>query len=164
VSRGAASVAALAALAVLVGCGGGSGDDDTDAVGPDQSASEFLVEHVERSLKGQFARVWENLHPAHQDVVSKSQFNRCQSEQFEEEVGALPTDTKVEAVEEYDESVEPPGGLGTLDTKAVTLRISSESAEEAATDTSHAVMVDGNWKWFLDHADFEAYSNGDCPD
>jgi hypothetical protein len=163
-------VIALSIAALGVACGGDDEDSGTQAGGttttsalkPDEDAGDFIQEIFQRSLRGQYGRNWETLHPAHQKVVSREKYDACES-QDDESVAAK---ISVDVLETYEEPVLLEGS-GTVDSTAVTLRFSYDNpltgkpAEEHAT--VHAVAVDGEWKWILRPEDYGAYVKGDCP-
>lgn len=137
---------ALVALSVLlVACGGG-GDDD--------SASAFAEKTIEQARKGQNGRRWDDLHPAHQAIVSKDLFITCTQDD------SLPIED-IDATEEYDETLNAPGGVGEVTTRAVTVEYTVGERSDAFT--MHVLRVDGDWKWFLEPDSLDAFAAGECP-
>ena len=49
----------------------------------DEEPGEFLRRHLEYELSGQFARSWDELHPAHQQVVTRERYAECRAVLFE---------------------------------------------------------------------------------
>jgi hypothetical protein len=168
-------VLAFAVAALVAACGGG--DDNQAATTtvdespastttnqePEQDAGAWMKELTERSLRGQYGRNWESLHPVHQAVVTRDRYDRC--ERADDEGGAVKITTEV--VEIYEEPLKINGIPGITDTTAVTLRFSynnpltGKPAEEHRT--VHTVNVDGEWKWILRPQDYNAYKKGSCP-
>jgi hypothetical protein len=152
---------------IVAACGGGNGDNETQAspttTKPEQDAGDYMKELIQQSLRGQYGRTWETLHPAHQAVVSRDKYDSCER-QSEESAGATKIDVAV--VETYKEPIRVEGD-GTVESTAVTLRFSyanpltGKPAEEHAT--VHAVAVGGEWKWILTPKDHKAYAKGECP-
>ena len=160
---------------LLVGCDGNDGDDTevsktstratttATTTEPEQDADDFMKELVQQSVRGQYGRAWETLHPAHQAVVSRERYDTCESEN-DESLGA--TKINVAVVDTYEEPVRIEGE-GLTDSTAVTLRftynnpLTGKPAEEHAT--VHAVAIDGEWKWILTPKDYAAYNGGRCP-
>lgn len=129
---------------------------------PSEDPGAFITRIIERRARGQHARVWEDMHPAHKSVVPRSLYVRCEDA---DEFGAELVDVKV--LEVYDEPDEIPGQSGEVMSKAVTVEISANvpllEGTQKDTDTAHAYPVDGEWKWVLTDEDWQAYSKGDCP-
>jgi hypothetical protein len=159
-----------------VACGGGNGDGEeaqsaatngeagtTTESKPEQDASAFMKELTERSLRGQYGRNWESLHPAHQAVVTRDKYDSCERES-NESTGA--TKISIDVEDTYEEPVRVEGE-GMVDSTAVTLRLTYDNpltgkpAEEHGT--AHAVPVEGEWKWILTDGDYKAYAKGQCP-
>jgi hypothetical protein len=166
-------VIAFVVVALAAGCGG-NGDNETQAnpttTTPKQDAGDFMKEITERSLRGQYGRVWESLHPAHQAIVSRERFDTCERD----EDGTGATRITVKVVETYEEpvrvlgSTRQEGESEIKDSTAVTLRfnysnpLTGKPAEEH--QTVHAIAVGGEWKWILGPQTFNAYVSGECPD
>ena len=135
----------LALAAVLAGCGGSN-----KSVTP--SAADFVKQITLEFSRGQSGRLWDELHPADQAVVSKAVFVRCEGN---EGFGLR----KMKVLDTYDD---PTFVAGTPhDAKAVTLRVTSDDG--VTTATMHAISVDGKWRWTLQPADYAAYKKGKCP-
>ena len=134
---GAALVVALAA-----GCGGSS----------TQSASDFVRRITTEFSRGQSGRLWDELHPADQAVVTRTRFIACERN---EGFGLR----KFKVLETYPETVEVAGKK--MSSTAVSVQVTSDDG--ITTATLHAVPVDGTWRWTLPAADYSAYNRGACP-
>ena len=140
----ALAAAAEAAVALLAaGCGGGS---------KSQSASAFVRQVTQEFSRGQAGRLWDELHPADQAVVTRSRYIACQSN---EGFGLR----KFRVLETYSENIEV-GGKSTEST-AVSVQVTSDDG--ITTATLHAVPVAGAWRWVLQPAEYAAYKRGVCP-
>lgn len=128
---------------VAAGCGGGSGSE---------SASTFVRQLTQEFSRGQAGRLWDDLHPADQAVVTRARFIGCQSNQG---FGLR----KLKVLETYEESI-PVAGKNAEST-AVSVQVTSDDG--ITTATLHAVPVDGKWRWILQPADRAAYRRGACP-
>lgn len=157
------SVFALAAAA-LTGCGSESGAELTarvnegpaeQAAQPEQDAGEFMKQYVNTVALGQWGRAWDTLHPAQQQVASRSAYMTCRSED------SIPPINGVEIIEEYEEPIEV-APLGEVSSTAVTMKVSADDYPDD-TLTGHVVDVDGEWRWIMTPADIETYKAGDCP-
>jgi hypothetical protein len=143
--RTAIAVGALAAAAALAaGCGGGGGGIE--------SASSFVKRITLEFSRGQTGRLWDELHPAEQAVVSRTRFVECESNE-----GFVLR--KVKVLDSYRETIDV-AGTPTQST-AVSVRVTSDDG--ITTATLHAVLVDGKWRWILQPADYAAYKRGRCP-
>lgn len=140
----ALAVVCVAAGAILAaGCGGGSSAT---------SASDFVQQVTREFSRGQAGRLWDELHPADQAIVTRSRFIACQTNE-----GFRLRKFKV--LETYGEAVLV-GGKNTEST-AVSVQVTSDDG--TTTATLHAVPFDGRWRWILQPADYAAYKRGSCP-
>jgi hypothetical protein len=143
--------AVLLIALVLAGCGGN--DERTGDVG----AGEFLQRITADHLRGDFSESWENLHPAHQKLISQIQFVYCG-----EREPALEEDTTVRIL-----SVKPVmEDLPRIPQHRVqAVRIQLRDDEGIVdTYTAHAVRVGGVWRWVLSDQFVAAVESGKCPD
>jgi hypothetical protein len=136
---------ALVASAVLAaGCGGGGSGTE--------SASSFVKRITLEFSRGQTGRLWDELYPAEQAVVTRTRFIQCERN---EGFGLR----KVKLLDSYEETIDV-AGARTRST-AVSVRVTSDDG--ITTATLHAVLVDGKWRWILQPADFAVYKRGGCP-
>lgn len=165
----------LVACLVFAGCGGdsesskvessveGTGAADTTSDeqrsnepsdGPDK-LFETLVPYYGL---GQYGRAWDLLHPAHQEIAPRTFFDGCIRD-----AGNVPQgDLEVEVIEVYDDPIDVPA-IPQKTSKAVTYRVRVEGTDATQTETSHAVNVDGEWRWVLAPQDVPYYRRGECP-
>ena len=140
-----AAVSVAAATALAAGCGGGSGTSTP-------SAADFVRRVTTEFSRGQAGRLWDELHPAEQAVVTRARFIECeQNEGFRLR--------KFKVLETYDETIDVAGT--SVPSTAVSLEVTSDDG--ITTATIHAVLVDGTWRWVLQPADLAAYKRGACP-
>lgn len=137
-------VIALAAL--LAGCGGSNKSAGTP------SATNFVKRITLEFSRGQSGRLWDELHPADQAVVSRALFVKCEGN---EGFGLR----KIKVLDTYDDQTVVAGAARAA--KAVTLRVTSDDG--VTTATMHAISVAGKWRWTLQAADRTAYAKGKCP-
>lgn len=133
---------------LLTACGGGNGDSD-DA----SDAGEAAVEQFETAVRGQWGRVWDDLHPEHQAVVSRDQYIDCQQ-------GDTVPESTITVDETFQETLEL-ARLGEVETTAVTLEFADD--DNAEFITVHMVEVDSEWKWVLQGNALDAFEAGECP-
>ena len=137
----ATAAALLAALAA--GCGGGASGQ--------QSAASFVKQVTVQFSRGQSGRLWDELLPADQAIVTRARFVACQ----QNEGWNLKS---IKVLETYDDPVDVNGKSEPA--KAVTVRVTSDGV---TTATMHAVSVNGTWRWILQPVDRAAYKKGKCP-
>jgi hypothetical protein len=143
----AALLSAVAALAA--GCGGGGTGTSGSASG--QSASDFVKQVTVQFSRGQTGRLWDELLPADQAVVTRARFVACQLNEG--------WDLKrIKVLDTYEDPVDVEGR--SLPASAVTVRVTSDGV---TTATMHAVSVNGGWRWILQPVDRTAYKSGKCP-
>ena len=140
---------AVVAAAFAAGCGGSGGGGSASGK---ESAAGFVQRITVEFSRGQSGRLWDELHPADQALVTRARFAECQRND-----GFNLKAFKV--LESYDEPIDVAGK--TVPSTAVSVRATSEDGETTAT--MHAVSVDGKWRWILQPADAAAYKKGRCP-
>ena len=128
-----------------------------------EGPGDFLKRHLEYELSGQFARSWDDLHPAHQVVVTRERYARCRAERFEQSGPA----TELEAFDVLEVADEPiaVAGLPEQGSKAVTayIAIGVNGRSQSGVDTLHALPVDGRWAWVFPASVYRAYAQGKSP-
>jgi hypothetical protein len=136
---------------VLAGCGG-----DEEPTG-DIGAGEFLQRITVDHLSGDFSDSWEELHPAHQKLISQIQFVYCG-----EREPALEEDTTVRILSVKPVMKELPR---VPQRRAQAVRIEIRDKEGVVDSyTAHAVRVGADWRWVLSNAFVKAVEGGKCPD
>lgn len=124
---------AVTVLILIAACGGGSSDES--------GVEAAFLEHDQFEQDGQWGRLYDRLHPAHQELVDREDFMRCA--QLE---GTAPGYT-VKVVETFEEPVEVEGE-GEVESVAITAEY--RDGTETQRHTSHLVDVgDGDWRWLL---------------
>jgi hypothetical protein len=124
---------------------------------PDESPDDFIVRLLRRFFDGQFGRTWDELHPGHQALVTRSRYEDCASRSSE----GTPRIDRIEVKEVYDDPIDVER-IPERTSKAVTVRI--VSGAEEVTRTMHAVLVDDRWRWVLQAEDIDTYQAGGCPE
>jgi hypothetical protein len=142
---------ALLLALVLAGCGGQeqSAGDDT--------AAEFLQRVTADNLRGDFSRSWEDLHPAHQKLISQIQFVYCGEREPE-----LKNDSTVRVLSVKPVTRQFPH-VPQRSAQAVRIQIRDKTGV-VDTYTAHAVRVGDEWKWVLSSLFLRAVQAGNCPD
>ena len=137
---------------VLAGCGGGD-----EAPTADLDAGEFLQRITAQHLSGEFSDSWEDLHPAHQRLISQIQFVYCGEREPE-----LAEDTTVRVLSVKPVRKQLPK-IPQRRAQAVRIELRDDRGVVDAY-TSHAVRVEGKWSWVLSPRFVSAVESGKCPD
>ena len=143
-----ALLAVVASLA-LPACGG----EVDPARTPAGAAQVRLLEDL---YNGRFGQAYEDLHPSHQNLVSRALFIRCARETIP--VGSLDS---IETLDVFDDETRGLR-LGNEPTKAVRIRLTLTDGG-STTFVNHEVKVGERWRWVLNQAAIEAYESGRCP-
>jgi hypothetical protein len=136
----------LLATAACGSSGGSAGSGGTE------SAKAFVQRITTEFSRGQSGRLWDELAPADQAIVSRARYTACQGNE-----GFVLKQVKV--LDSYSEPVEVDGASEHSD--AVTLQVTSDTG--VTTATIHAVPIGGHWHWILSSADRAAFHSGKCP-
>jgi hypothetical protein len=135
------------AIAVLgSGCGGGRSRSAAE------SPADFVRRVTTEFSRGQSGRLWDELLPADQRIVTRARFVACQAN----EGWGLKS---IKVLETYDDPVTV--GTRAVPSKAVTVRVTSDDG--ITTATMHAIQVSGKWRWTLQSSDRTVYASGKCP-
>ena len=115
-----------------------------------------MIRILEYAGNDQRARRWASLHPAHQEIATRSAYVNCSE-------GGLSI-SSIEVIEVFEESFPVPR-LGEVQTTAVTVEVSVNVLGEERSErlTAHLVDVDDEWRWIIPAEDLDAYEAGDCP-
>lgn len=142
-------LAAAAAVLATAACGGGGGGSGSSGK---ESATAFVQRITTEFSRGQAGRLWDELAPADQAIVTRARYTACQGNE-----GFVLKAVKV--LDSYSEPVDVDGSSEHSD--AVTLQVTSDTG--VTTATIHAVPVGGGWHWILSSADRAAFRAGTCP-
>ena len=142
--------ALVGAVAFLgAGCAGGGMSGSQAGT---QSPASFVDRITTEFSRGQSGRLWDELIPLDQRVVTRARFVACQANEGWEL-------KSIKVLETYDDPVAV--GAKSIASKAVTVRVTSDDG--ITTATMHAVPVNGKWRWVLQSSDRDAYAAGKCP-
>lgn len=147
-----ALVAAALLVAVLAGCGGGS-------PAPREPVGAFVTRILREELNGQWSKQWTELHPAHQKLISRSQYVAC-SRGIGTNVGTGNETFKV--LDVVDDPIEVQD-IPQKTSKLVTVSVKSPGVT-TLTYRLHAVSVSGRWAWILGDPFIAAIERGKCLD
>jgi hypothetical protein len=150
--------AAAAGLTIWLVPGGGSSASAT----PTGDPVSFLRGVVSGIAANEYERIWPTLHPAQQRVATRDLYVRC--EKLSPIPGKLDSIRVVRAVDRRIAIAGVEGG--TVESKAVTFEVRLVNAQRSTSvvvTTTHAVAVDGHWRWILTPRRFAIYRSGTCP-
>lgn len=140
---------AVVASVALPACGG----EVDPARTPAGAAQVRLLEDL---YNGRFGQAYEDLHPSHQNLVSRALFTRCARETIP--VGRLDS---IETLDVFDDETRGLR-LGNEPTKGVRIRLTLTDGG-STTFVNHEVKVGERWRWVLNQAAIEAYESSRCP-
>lgn len=144
------AVLALGAAATLAaGCAGGGGGG---AGSGKQSATGFIEQVTTEFSRGQAGRLWGQLYPADQALVTRAKYVQCQGN---EGFGLK----SVKVLDSFSEPVDVDGV--SQQAEAVTVQVLADDGKTTAT--VHAISSGGQWRWILSPAERAAYKSGKCP-
>jgi hypothetical protein len=122
----------------------------------DQEAGSAVKEVLEREYVGEYGTVWDTLHPRHQRLVSREQYEECR-----QEIDVTGTIESVLILDIRDKPLTiyglPPG----TPSKEVEVRVTTDESEYTAT--YHAVRVGDSWRWVLTDRAARGFRRTDCP-
>ena len=151
------SVAVLATLAAVSGCGGGGSDAGGERV-PAQDPGRAMVALIKHELAGRLAHSWALLVREQRAVVDRAFYIRCPN-------GLPIDDARVDVLGVSDEMFSVPA-LGKTKTKAVRWRMTVPQPGRTPVTydrTGHLIAQDGKWRWTLSRTSFAMYRAGVCP-
>ena len=147
---------AFAAIALVAGCGLGSGGGDE--VLPVDDPGQAMVVLIRHELAGRLGQSWALLVREQQAIVERALYVRCPN-------GLPIDDARITVLGVSDEEFAVPA-LGRTQTKAVRWRmtIPQPGTQPVTYDrTGHLIAQDGKWRWTLSRASFASYRAGVCP-
>jgi len=125
--------------ALIIACGGGGAE----------SAGGALVRQLGFAERGQWGKLYDELHPELQEVIPRTLYLSCVD-------GTSISFDDIRVVEEYEEPAELPI-LGAVETTAVTVQIDGDR------ETFHQIASDVGWRWAPTPDAIVAYADGECP-
>lgn len=147
---------AIAAALLVVGsagCGAGSSPPPREPVGA------FATRILREELHGQWSRQWTDLHPAHQRLISRSQYVACSRSMGTNVATGRERFTVLDVVDSTIHVRDVPQTTA----KLVTISVASPGVT-TLTYRLHAVAVSGRWAWILGDPFIAAIERGTCLD
>jgi hypothetical protein len=151
-------VAALMLAPFVAGCGGGAAVATTTPTV--RGAGIFMTRILREEISGQWGKQWAELHPAHQALISQSQYVACSRRMGTD----FATGHEVfRVLDVRDEAIEVRGVPQRM-SKLVTINFREPGKANGLTYHMHAVSVGGRWTWILGGRFLTALSHGQCLD
>ncbi len=152
-----ASVWLVLAL-TLAGCAASS----ASTARPRESPGSFIERILREELRGKFAAQYEELHPGHQRLITRSQYVRCSRAIG----GATAHGREFMTVESIRDDPIDVRGVAQRTSKLVTVTVRQYSSAAAPRQTYslHAVQVGSAWRWILAPLFLDAIAKGKCLD
>jgi hypothetical protein len=154
---GAAAAAAIALLAAGCGGGGATVANDKPTV---SGAGVFMTRILREEISGQWGKQWSELHPAHQALISQSQYIACSRRMGTD----IATGHEVFRVLDVRDEAIRVRGVPQRTSKLVTINFREPGKASGLTYHMHAVNSGGRWVWILGDRFLSALSHGQCLD
>jgi hypothetical protein len=154
----AAAAAATASLAA--GCGGGGTTAPTATASVSGGPGVFMTRILREEIRGQWGKQWSELHPAHQALITQSQYVACSRRMGTD----FATGREVFRVLDVRNEAIKVRGVPQRTAKLVTINFREPGKPNGLTYHMHAVSVGGRWAWILGGRFLSALSHGQCLD
>jgi hypothetical protein len=141
---------ALLLLALAAGCALNENEGDHDA-------GTAVKDVLEREYVGDYGTAWDRLHPRHQRLVTREEYDECR--RGIDVAGTLET---VLILDVRDEPLTVYGLRPRTPSKEVDVRVTTDENEYTAS--YHVVHVDDDWRWVLSDRAARGFARTDCPE
>ncbi len=145
----ARTLLAVALVALATGCALTEDSDDHDA-----GAAVKTV--LELEYFGNYGDAWDRLHPRHQRLVTRREYEECRSE-----IDIQGTIDSVLILDVQDAPLTVYGLPPRTPAKRVTVRVVTDESEYTAS--YHVVLVGNEWRWVLSDKAARGFKNLACP-
>jgi hypothetical protein len=122
----------------------------------DHEAGTAVKDVLEREYGGDYGTVWNSLHPRHQRLVTRREYEECRR--------GIDVEGTIESVLILDVRDEPLVIYGLrprTPSKAVKVRVTTDESEYTAS--YHVVRVGDRWRWVLTDRAARGFARSDCP-
>jgi hypothetical protein len=123
----------------------------------DHAAGAAMKEVLEREYVGDYGTVWDSLHPRHQRLVTREEYEECRR--------GIDVEGTVESVlilDVRDEPLTVYGLRARTPSKEVDVRVTTDESEYTAS--YHVVRVGERWRWVLSDRAARGFARTDCPE
>ena len=150
--RPVAALVLVLLVAGLAGCGGASA--------PKEGVGTFVTRILREEINGQWGAQWTELHPAHQQLITRAQYVAC-SRQMGTDIATGAEVFNVLGVR--DEPIDV-AHVAQHKSKLVTITFRQRGSTSKLTYYVHAVAVNGRWAWVLGPKFLSQLARGRCLD
>ena len=128
--------------------------------GPSGDPADFMTTIVGYIVADDYASAWDSLYPAHKLVALQREYVDCELQRpVASRLGSI------DVLRVRDRKLHVPGDTGSVDAKAVTLRVdllNSVGAKETFRHTFNVVPVGAHWTWVLTPSRYALYRADGC--
>jgi hypothetical protein len=137
--------------------------DEAVVLEPAETPGDFLKRHLECELAREFGRSWDELHPAHQEIVARERYSRCRAELYDR-TGVSAELASFDVLEVEDKPIHHPE-IPQTTAKAVTVEfvLRGGGRTQSVVETLHAIQVENRWAWILREEALRAYEADSSP-
>jgi hypothetical protein len=147
------SVPRILLLALLVAVTAGCALSENEQ---DRTAGVEIKDVIEQEYVGDYGTVWDSLHPRHQRLVSRKEYEDCRRM-----IDVSGTIESVLVLDVRDQPLTVYGLPPRTPSKAVKVRVTTDEGEYTAT--YHVVRVGDRWRWVLSDKAARGFARGPCP-
>jgi hypothetical protein len=147
-------LAAAVALAVAMGATAAA------KPAPPETAAGFLISILKEEIHGQWARQWDELHPGHRALITRSQYVACSRTMGTD----FATGKEIFRVLEVRNEPIHVRGVPQRTSKLVTVMFHEPGKANGLTYRLHAVAAGGRWTWIFGHPFLDKLAAGRCLD
>jgi hypothetical protein len=122
----------------------------------DHEAGTAVKDVLEREYGGDYGTVWDSLHPRHQRLVTRQEYEECRRG-----IDVVGTIESVLILDVRDEPLVIYGLRPRTPSKAVKVRVTTDESEYTAS--YHVVRVGDRWRWVLTDRAARGFARSDCP-
>jgi hypothetical protein len=122
----------------------------------DHEAGAAVKRVLEQEYFGDYANVWETLHPRHQQLVTQEEYEECRRG-----IDVQGTIDSVVVLDVQDRPLTVYGLPPRTPSKQVEVRVVTDETEY--TDTYHVVRVGDEWRWVLSDQAARGFDRSACP-
>jgi hypothetical protein len=154
----------LSIVALALGATSALGAPGSTEVASASPAATFIRAELHLRMSRRYAHLYSKLHPAQQAFISRDTFIDCER-QRDEAYGLTVKLIAFKVIRSYEQKILIPGTQQIAQSTGVKYKYTVRTGGGSVfsiTDDSHAVRVNGFWKWLVTSKDADAYKAGRC--
>ena len=154
----------LSIVALALGATSTLGAPGPTEVARASSAATFIRTELDLRMSRRYGHLYSKLHPAQQAFISRDTFIDCER-QRDEAYGLTVKLIAFKVIRSYEQKILIPGTQQMAQSTGVKYKYTVRTGGGSTfsiTDDSHAVRVNGSWKWLVTSKDADAYKAGRC--